>query len=271
VTDEARPLLEQGGGRIFTWPPSVVAIVAELAGWPRVEYGALTIEGEPGWRDALRRASIAEHPRLLELLGAPWATSALLATPAARDRLGQWFAAGRPTPTPHDLVRRLRFLGDSEIRSVLLRALHERIPPAVVAFLLDRALFCGVGWSAGGWTIQAALPPGACAVILLSGSSHDEAAVLDLTLHEAAHAWLIETPREPLRAEAVHNETAAALLAAAANTETMRGVLRASDAAERQADALAATWGGHLHCSPERDRAYTVHEAHRLSETYGKP
>lgn len=249
---------------------TAILATAEAAGWPRVSIGTLTLEGETSWRKALGRwPSPGEAKILLEGLGAPWVTEDLLATPAARGRLKRWFEAGGITPTPDDLVRRLRYLGDGELRSIVLMALHEHVPPPVVAFLLDHGLFVGVGWSARGWCCRVALPTEPVAVIMVSGASRDWRAILDTCLHENAHAWLIPAPQTPLRTEAVFNESAFALLAAAADPDLMRDVLRDEARVERQADALARQWGGRLSGTAERDNAHTRAEAGRLLATYG--
>jgi hypothetical protein len=267
VTAELLPVLTEGAGRA----PSFDGLdeTAEAAAWPRVEIGAMTLEGEGAWREAIGRAALPHRRQLREALGAPWATAPLVATAAARGRLRDWYNAGRPVPTAHDLVSRLRYLGDARIRDVALRAL-QRVPPPAVSFLLDNVMFCGVGWSAGGWTIQTTMAAGGpCVVVLLSGAGRDEAALSNLILHELSHAWLIPSPASPLRPDEMFNANAASLMAAARSPEQMATWLRIEDVAERQADALAATWGAGVQHSAAHARKHTLAEAEHLTRTYG--
>jgi hypothetical protein len=277
VTDETGPAGDHAAGsdlelceeRRVSLPPDVILVTAECAGFPTITIGSLVVEGATAWRRAVAMAGavVSERQRLLELLGAPWASDELLATEAARDRLRAWYAAGRPVPTVDRLVRELRYLGDAEIRAIALEALHE-IPPPVTDFLLDHALICGVGWSARGWCIRAAL--GAPSVlILLSGASHDRDDLRDYLKHEAAHAWLELVPAAPMPAEDVYNESAFALLTAAARPELMRDVLADEAASERRADALARSWGARLTCSDRHATDYTRREAAALAARFG--
>jgi hypothetical protein len=136
--------------------------------------------------------------------------------------------------------------------------------------LLDKVLFLGVGWSARGYAITMAMPPGGTLrAILLNGASRDADVLLDIVLHEAAHHWTLPELTTPCRAEDFFNETAVALLAAARRPDVMRELLLEQARDEKAADDLAATWGGRLRCSHERANSYTRAQARQLDETYG--
>jgi hypothetical protein len=248
---------------------------AGAKGWPRVPIHTLIVEGEAAWRRALSSyppPTPGELRLLLEALGMSWLCDELVATPAAWSRLEAWIAAGSKVPSGDDLVRKLQFVGDDEVRNVVLRALHERIPPPVVAYLLESVLFSGVGWSAVGYMIRVAMPAGPLLTIIpLSGASRDPAIVLDISLHEAAHAYLMPAPgKDLIPAEAMHNERGAMLLKAAKRPDLMRDILAADFRDEEAADSLARAWGGKITCSAERGRDYTIATAQRLQQTYGR-
>jgi hypothetical protein len=260
----------------------LAALVADL-GHPRVRFSEhLTIEGAEGWRRVLEQSPSPTPPeerRLLELLLAhagvnldplpSWVCPELVATKAARDRLRAWVDADSVAPTADDLVRKLRYMGDSEIREVVLIALHERIPPCVVECVLDEFLFVGVGWSAGGYMMRVAAPPGPrLSLIPLSGASRDAEIVMDLVLHECAHGYTLSAPKALIATESYYNECALELLRAARDDDRMREILEDQRHDERAADALARAWGGRLTCTDERATEYTKREAARLAAVY---
>jgi hypothetical protein len=196
-----------------------------------------------------------------------WATLALIATAAAQERLALWSAAGSRENTPDDLVRRLRFLGDDGIRSIVLGVLHEDVAPPAAAYLLANALFVGCGLTARGWMIRAA-PPAASLFVLVSGASGDRAEVRSILLHEAAHAWLMAEPAPLPAIEDVFAEVTAGLLRAADRPELMGGIFRDEVRDERQADELARAWGGSIRDSDVRASRQTRLTAAALAAKY---
>ena len=218
-----------------------------------------------------------QRARLAGLLGVAvdgavpaWMLDELVATTAARNRLRAWVAAGSIARTVDDIARRLMVIGDDEIAWIARNALLDRIPPPVVDFVLREVVVFGVGWSADGWSTRCAMPPGQVLnSILISGASRNAGEVLDVAKHEIAHAWLIESPADPVAVEEVLNRVDAGKLDAARDASEMETLLRRHDQFERQADALARTWGGHTDCAA-RDREHTIAAAHRLAERHGK-
>jgi hypothetical protein len=252
---------------------STIERAAGLRGWPRVSSLVGIEGGEADWRRVLYGCpppAPAEEAAMLAGLGLPFLTDLLVATPAAWQRLESWLAAGARVPSADDLVRRLKFLGDTQVRDVVLKALHENIPPPAADYLLGNFLFMGTGWSTGGWCVRTAAPRGpVLSVVLLNGASRDPATVLDYMLHEGSHGWLLCDPPEPIPAESLYNEMGAALLAAAKRSGGLRELLDDEGRDERLADALACEWGGKLSCTDLHDREGTLRELRQLQQLYG--
>ena len=221
------------------------------------------------------RLSQAEAEHFGSLLGlAPaavpsWVSFELLATPAAVARVRTWLAAGALVPTADDVVRRTRYLGDEEIRSIAVNALLEDVPPPVRAFMLDQALILGCGWSTGGWCCRVALGE-PTVIVMLSGASRDRDTVRSVFLHETAHGFLLPDPARPLAAADVFSQVGALLLNAAEDPQLMREILSDSQRDERQADLLAASWGAGALGSDQAAADHTRAEAASLAATYGK-
>lgn len=263
--------------------------LGELAadmGHPRVQVSEhLTIEGAEAWRRVLDHFPPTTPPearRLLRLLlehdglaveagePAPWLCPELVATAGGRDRFRAWCAVGRPTPDTYALVKGIRYLGDGEVRAIVMDVLQGVPPPTAWSALTEGWTFQGVGWSTAGWMIRVAAPPAGPVqtFVYISGASRSVAYVHDVALHEIAHAFLISTPQRPVAAEALENERQFLVLKAAMNPELLDELLDEQRRAERSADALARAWGGRLTCSDERANDYTRREAACLAAVY---
>jgi hypothetical protein len=196
-----------------------------------------------------------------------WICRELVATEAARDRLRGWVEAGSHSPTADDVVRRTRFLGDFGIRQVVLETLHKRVAPPAAYFLLERAFFVGIGFSAEGMTAMCSAPPGpSMAAVLICGASRDPRQIRNVVLHELAHAWLLPDGSDPV--EAVSSISAATILGAASDPEWMARLRRNLELSERQADALARAWGADIEDSDVHNVESLRRRARVLAETY---
>jgi hypothetical protein len=165
-----------------------------------------------------------------------WLTDALLATPEAVERLDAWVKHGRPLHDP----TRLRYAGDRAV-SDALRGVLAKVPPPVAWWMVERAIFLGLGRDASGLCVHPSLPtePG-LRVVLIDGRADDAATVC---AHEGAHLWC-EPVSDPagwyLDARCL-NQAAFARVAVAFG--------RLDDAAdlaerpERRAARLAREWG----------------------------
>lgn len=131
--------------------------------------------------------------------GFEWLTAELVATEAARARLRAWFLAGTPRrasgPSRAQIAERLQFIGDAEIRRIVLDVLMT-LPPVVVEHALRSAVFLGVGRESAGWITPLpifASPETNRMMIVLNGQS-DDLSLAKTTAHEIAHLWLEPIP-----------------------------------------------------------------------------
>jgi hypothetical protein len=172
-------------------------LVAQLAGWPEVQLGPLTVgTGEAGWRAIIGRSAPADRTQLGQSLP-PVPPVALLAGEGRR-RLLAYYArhAGRP-PTANDaavLDRTLNYIGDLSIKKVLVSVLTP-LPAAVVDLVVSAVWIFGTGRETGGWfSVAPPLPilaPDAEALRIIALSGHrDDGDIARLVAHEIAHAWI---------------------------------------------------------------------------------
>jgi hypothetical protein len=155
-----------------------------------------------------------------------WLTPELTATAAARAKLEDWTGA-----SPRGAIADPCVYGDASLLP-LLRGALGRLPPPARAYAIERAVFLLVGRQMRGWC--GARPDcGDRWFVVLSSAGDDDEAFVNLCGHELAHAWLEEPPTAGMRCA----------------PRDWRGSAAAGDesaiyaAAERRAEALAASWG----------------------------
>lgn len=197
------------------------------------------------------------------LRGPAWLHGELVATPAARERIHRWLAAGgldHDTPERcRELLDHVALLGDDTL-IVEARVILARFPAVVLDHLVRHVVIAMVGRTCDGFFAPLpASPPDASESRTLLGVScrpraasrwrrftrgpQDSLADFGRTLaHEIAHAFLEPAPSSAaVFAEAVSaRHTLLRLATAWSMTERL---IRPREAAERQAVALAACWG----------------------------
>lgn len=162
----------------------------QAAGWPRITFGRVAIEGERAWRAVVPTPS--ERRTILHRLGK---RELLLVTDVARRRLREWLDLRRGRPVPVEtqderkrrVGRELHYFGDVELLPVVAGAL-ACAPPPVQDYALSDCLFLTTGRSSGGWT-TGMLPN--LRPIVIAGHTSD-AEVARVALHELAHCWTLD-------------------------------------------------------------------------------
>lgn len=273
VAEAVGPDLSSFEERVVALPPDVILTTAACANWPSVMIGSLVVERADGWREAVARAGavVETRRRLLEALEAvSWACPELYATQAAVDRVREWYRASRPAVTPDRIVR-ARYIGDSAIRSIMLRCFLEDIAAPAAHWLLDHVIYIGTGWDTDGQCIRCATPPGPVLRLApICGASHDEARVRDLVLHESAHHLLLPDPEVPLPVDEVWNANGALLVRAATDPGLMEQITTEGRLLERQADGLARAWGAGVMHNDDLANDHTRREARALADVFGR-
>jgi len=222
------------------------ARVGTLAGFPPVlSIGA----GEDAWSTFTSMSTPPGRRAVLDVL-APKFTPELLATPAAEDRLCDWFSLDRPTPSFRNLKRDLVAPGLDTVRRMLIAAVR-RMPACVAHWLLHHTWILGVGRAQHGWCWQAPpYPVGVLTLIVLDGKLpiHD---LWPVFAHECAHSWLLPTAPSANVPTLRERQSAANLTKRLAmewhrpdllNQEIHRTARRAA-LDDWQAAALARSWG----------------------------
>ena len=125
-----------------------------------------------------------------------WLGPELCASAPARARLRRWAVdAGSPVATGAMIRSRVAFVGDPDIRAIVVQALEERIPPPVVHHVLSVCWIFGVGWSTAGWNCVApplpSQPPEPLQLINVAGHSGDGEDIAGTFAHEVAHSWVL--------------------------------------------------------------------------------
>jgi hypothetical protein len=240
-----------------------LAVLAADLDYPRVRFSEhLELEGAAEWSRVLEHSpplTPPEERRLLELLLAhagvnlgplpSWVCPELCATPSARERLRRWSAAGEQASSPDRIRARLAFVGDAEIRKLVVNALIERIPPPVVDHVLCCCWVLGVGWGANGWMSPAPPIPGTLPeplrLLLVSGHSRDAEETASIFGHEVGHSWTLaptdpETAAEPMAERRERDDVLTQLAVACGRLpEWIERDVRA----ERWAADCARAWG----------------------------
>ena len=220
--------------------------VGALAGFPAV----LTLEaGAEGWERFTSTSTPPDRQRVLDAL-VPAFSAELIATPAAAARLAHWIALGGPIPSRRVLDRALNILGLDRVRRSLVDAVR-RMPPCVAHHLLHHVWILGCQRGVGGWTWQAPpTPAGPLTLIVLDGKP-ELGELVPLFAHEVAHAWLlavapvdqVPTLRERVRAAALPRRLAREWGRADLLATWSAADLAAEVRSDRQAAALARSWG----------------------------
>jgi hypothetical protein len=229
---------------------SAFATLGRLAGWPAVDAPGLRLDaGEIAWERFIDASTPPDRRAILDVL-APWYTPELVATRAARERLGKWYELGRPAPSRRGLDRDLVVMGLSSVRAIVVSALR-RCPPSVQHFVRGHCWIVGTDRRLDGWCWQAPPPPAGPLVLICLDGKLDGPELWGLVGHEVAHAWLVPTA-PPERVTTLRERMAAANLTRQLAREWGRPDLlvqaiqrdvQDDQRDERQAAALAASWG----------------------------
>ena len=240
---------ETGAAPAAPLSASTTLTFAAAAGWPSVRLGVLELDSEDAWRRALEsypRPTVGELRSLVDDLGAPWACDALVATEAARARLGAWHLAGRPAAS----VDRVTVAGDDSLTAAVHSVLR-RLPPPVLDHVRRNGIVLPVGRADAGFCLT--LPPPAADAtearrLLVCGWFVDDARFAGTVAHEVAHHWLVRAPAVDLAPRsdadvAQAREDHETLLTLAAAWNLVDELTDPAELDEYQACRLAETWG----------------------------
>jgi hypothetical protein len=224
--------------------------LASLAAFPALEAGDVRIEaGEEGWDRIIGQSTPADRATIVNVL-APWFTAELIATRPACERLRHWFALSRPPLSRRAVARDVIALSfDVSARVALVSALRK-MPPPVVHYVITHAWFIAIHRELRGWTWQAPpYPLEALHLIALDTTEPQE--LYGLAAHEVAHAWLlpscppesVPTIRERMESRALPRRLAERWHRHDLIASLIRQDVREAERDERQAAALARSWG----------------------------
>jgi hypothetical protein len=174
----------------------------------------------------------------------------MVVTAPSRERLRRWFAAGRPMPSADTVV----VTGDTSLEPLVRRVL-ERLPAPALDHLRRNAIVLPVGRGGSGFCAQLPGPSadaGEARRLLVCEWSGDDAGFESTVAHESAHHWLIEAAAEdlpPRTDEEVleQREDRARLISCAREWGLVSHLTDRAARVEREACALAETWGFRQH------------------------
>jgi hypothetical protein len=226
---------------------SVFLRVGALAHFPAVP--SIIDAGEGPWASFTALSTPPDRRRVLDVL-VPRFSEELIPTPAAEERLANWFALHRPPYSRRTIGRDLVVLGLDRVRRTLVAALR-RMPAPVVHHVLRGVWILGSERGNAGWAWQAPpYPAGPLQLICLDGKL-DLPELWTTFAHEVSHCWLLpvasldRVPRIDERARAADLPRRMAIQWRRPDLvmNLTRATSRAAALTERQAAALARSWG----------------------------